>query len=94
MIMQMIGKLGEDKKPDWPSHLAEIVHVYKATHSTVMGYSPHYLFYFCQYASALNWACASCRVIHNLSKMEATYLPTCLAEASLVGASVLPMVGK
>ena len=23
MIMQMIGKLGEDKKADWPSHLAE-----------------------------------------------------------------------
>ena len=26
MIMCMIGKLGEDKKADWPSHLAEIVH--------------------------------------------------------------------
>ena len=24
MIMCMIGKLGEDKKADWPSHLAEI----------------------------------------------------------------------
>ena len=24
MIMHMIGKLGEDKKADWPSHLAEI----------------------------------------------------------------------
>ena len=30
-IMCMIGKLGEDKKADWPSHLAEIVHVYNAT---------------------------------------------------------------
>ena len=28
MIMCMIGKLGEDKKADWPSHLAEIVHTY------------------------------------------------------------------
>ena len=28
MIMQMIGKLGEDKKTNWPSHLAEIVHAY------------------------------------------------------------------
>ena len=27
MIMHMIGKLGEDKKADWPSHLAEIVHM-------------------------------------------------------------------
>ena len=31
MIMHMIGKLGEDKKVDWPSHLAEIVHAYNAT---------------------------------------------------------------
>ena len=31
MIMHMIGKLGEDKKADWPSHLAEIMHTYNAT---------------------------------------------------------------
>ena len=30
-IMHMIGKLGEDKKANWPSHLAEIVHAYNAT---------------------------------------------------------------
>ena len=30
-IMQMIGKLGEDKKADWSGHLAEIVHAYNAT---------------------------------------------------------------
>ena len=45
MIMQMIGKLGEDKEANWPSHLAEIVHTYNATHSTVMGYSLHYLMF-------------------------------------------------
>ena len=45
MIMCMIRKLGEDKKADWPSHLAEIVHAYNATHSTVTGYSPHYLMF-------------------------------------------------
>ena len=45
MIMQMIGKLGKDKKADWPSHLAEIVHAYNATCSTVTGYSPHYLMF-------------------------------------------------
>ena len=44
-IMYMIGKLGEDKKADWPSHLAEIVHAYNATWSTVTGYSPHYLMF-------------------------------------------------
>ena len=45
MIMHMIGKLGEDKKADWPSHLAEIVQAYNATQSTVTGYSPHYLMF-------------------------------------------------
>ena len=44
-IMQMIGKLGEDKKTNWPSHLAEIVHAYNATHSAVTGYSLHYLMF-------------------------------------------------
>ena len=44
-IMHMIGKLGEDKKADWPSHLAEIVHAYNATRSTVTEYSPHYLMF-------------------------------------------------
>ena len=42
-IMHMIRKLGEDKKANWPSHLAEIVHAYNATHSAVTRYSPHYL---------------------------------------------------
>ena len=37
MIMHMIEKLGEDKKADRPSHLAEIVHAYNATQSTVTG---------------------------------------------------------
>ena len=45
MIMHMIGKLGEDKKADWPSHLAEITHAYNATQSAVTGYSPHYLMF-------------------------------------------------
>ena len=43
MIMQMMRKLGEDKKANWPSHLAEILHAYNATHSAVTGYSLHYL---------------------------------------------------
>ena len=44
-IMHMIGKLGEDKKANWPSHLAEIAHAYSATWSAVTGYSPHYLMF-------------------------------------------------
>ena len=34
-----------DKKANWPSHLAEIVHAYNATQSTVTGYSPLYLMF-------------------------------------------------
>ena len=45
MIMHMIGKLGEDKKANWPSNLAEMVHAYNATQSKVAGYSPHYLMF-------------------------------------------------
>ena len=45
MIMQMIRKLGEDNKADWPSHLAEIAHAYNATCSTITGYSLHYLMF-------------------------------------------------
>ena len=44
-IMCMIGKLGEDKKADWPSHLAEIAHAYNATQSAVTRYSPYYLMF-------------------------------------------------
>ena len=44
-IMCMIGKLGKDKKADWPPHLTEIVHPYNATQSTVTRYSPHYLMF-------------------------------------------------
>ena len=47
-IMQMIGKLGEDKKANWPGHLAEIVHAHNAMQSAVMGYSPHYLMFECR----------------------------------------------
>ena len=45
MLMHMIGKLGKDKKANWPLHLAEIVHAYNATQSAVTGYSPHYLMF-------------------------------------------------
>ena len=45
MIMCMIGKLGEDKKANWPSHLAEIAHAYNATQSAVTRFSPHYLMF-------------------------------------------------
>ena len=45
MIMHMIRKLGEDKKANWPSHLAAIARAYNATQSAVTGYVPHYLMF-------------------------------------------------
>ena len=45
MIMQIIRKLGKDKKANWPSHLTEIAHAYNATCSAVTGYSLHYLMF-------------------------------------------------
>ena len=45
MIMLMIRKLVEDKKANWLSHLAEIVHTYNATQYAVTGYCPHYLMF-------------------------------------------------
>ena len=44
-IMQMIGKMEEDKKANLPGHLAEIVHAYNATQSAMMGYSSCYLMF-------------------------------------------------
>ena len=45
MIMWMFGKLGEDKKANWPSHLAEIAYAHNVTHSAVTGYNLHYLMF-------------------------------------------------
>ena len=47
-MIQMIGKLGEDKKANWPGHLAEIVDAYNAAQSPMTGYSPHYLMFGCR----------------------------------------------
>ena len=44
-IMRVIGNLDEDKKADWAGHLAEIVHAYNATHSTMTRYSSPYLMF-------------------------------------------------
>ena len=44
-IMRMIGKLVQNKKADWPNHLAEIVQAYNSTRSSITGYSPHFLMF-------------------------------------------------
>ena len=44
-IMRMIGKLGKNKKANWPGHPAEIVHAHNATRSAMTRYSLHYLMF-------------------------------------------------
>ena len=44
-MMRMFGKLGKDKKANWPGHLAEIMHAYNATCSAMTGYNLHYLMF-------------------------------------------------
>ena len=43
--MRMIGKLGKDKKADWPGHLAEIVHAYQCHLLCCGRVSLHYLMF-------------------------------------------------
>ena len=45
MLIRMIGKLEEDKKARWSQYLPELLLAYNATHSAVMGYSPHFLLF-------------------------------------------------
>ena len=42
-IIQMIGKLEQDKKARWSEHLPEMLAAYNGTHSAVTGYSPYFL---------------------------------------------------
>ena len=44
-LLQMIGKLEEEKHRDWPTHLGSVVHAYNTMKSLVMGFSPHYLMF-------------------------------------------------
>ena len=45
MIIQMIGKLEQDKKAHWSEHLPEMLAAYNGTHSAVTGYSPYFLLF-------------------------------------------------
>ena len=56
-IMHMIGNLGEEKKADWPGHLAEIVHAYNTTQSAMTGYSPQYLMFGCRPRLPVDFYC-------------------------------------
>ena len=44
-IIQMIGKLEQDKKACWSEHLPEMLAAYNGTRSAVTGYSPYFLLF-------------------------------------------------
>ena len=44
-IIQMIGKLEQDKKARWSEHLPEMLAAYNGTRSAVTGYSPYFLLF-------------------------------------------------
>ena len=41
----MIGKLEDEHKKQWPKHLAKLTHTYNSTRSALTGYSPHFLMF-------------------------------------------------
>jgi transposase InsO family protein len=44
-LLNMLGTLDEEKKPDWKSYVALLVHSYNATRHESMGYNPHFLMF-------------------------------------------------
>jgi hypothetical protein len=41
----MLGTLDEEKKPDWKSYVAPLMHSYNATRHESTGYSPQFLMF-------------------------------------------------
>jgi hypothetical protein len=44
-LLNMLGTLDEEKKPDWKSYVAPLVHSYNATRHESTGYSPQFLMF-------------------------------------------------
>ena len=44
-LIQLIGKVDEDRKACWLKHLLELLMAYNSTRLVVMGYSPHFLLF-------------------------------------------------
>ena len=41
----MIGKLEDEHKKQWPKHLVKLTHAYNSTRSAIIGYLPHFLMF-------------------------------------------------
>ena len=70
MIIRMISKLEEDKKACWSEHLPELLLAYKATCSTVTGYSPYYLLFGRRPRIPVDYLFPTLRDLPHQTKME------------------------
>ncbi|KAJ8023271.1 hypothetical protein HOLleu_35637 [Holothuria leucospilota] len=44
-LLDMLGTLEQDEKPNWSKHLSAMVHAYNSTINSATGYSPYYLLF-------------------------------------------------
>lgn len=44
-LLNMLGTLDPEKKPDWKSHITALVHAYNCTKQASTGFAPHYLMF-------------------------------------------------
>ena len=44
-LLEMLGTLEQDKKADWKTHVAPLVHIYNCTKHDTTGYSPYFLLF-------------------------------------------------
>ena len=70
MIINMIGKLEEDKKACWSKHLPELLLAYNTTCSAVTRYSPYYLLFGRRSRIPVDYLFPTLRDLPHQTKME------------------------
>ena len=67
----MIGKLENEYKKQWPKHLAKLTHMYNLTRSVVTGYSPHFLMFGWQLRLPIDFLFPTHEVMGRMKPMDA-----------------------